>query len=284
MTSSYNSFKLVGAAPKEGSCICPHATHVLFDLDGTISLMRGGWAQHMLSIFLKKISPQPGETPEQLQAMLLDDMMRQNGKPSVFQFVRFSERLVERGGKPIDPQKETDAFVRELQVCAQQRRQAVLSGQRSRESILVPGVLTFLHLLQERGLTLWLASGTDEKIVQPELEELGLKPFFGERTYAYRPGFSKVQVIEKILSQPSMSPDQLVSFGDGFVEIHETAQRGGVAVAVASDESWVDLPPYQGSGRMDTLKEALLVEAGARVVTADYADAEKLANIIFGKR
>ena len=98
MTDSKNPYSRFsffhGVKPVPGQPLCPKATHVLFDLDGTISLMRGGWSELMLSIFLSEIPRLPGESESKLSAMLSDDMMRQNGKPTVFQFIRFKcERL-----------------------------------------------------------------------------------------------------------------------------------------------------------------------------------------------
>ncbi len=42
--------------------------------------------------------------------------------------------------------------------------------------------------------------------------------------------------------------EQLLAFGDGYVEIENTKEVGGLAVAVASDEA------NNGSGRMDEWK------------------------------
>ena len=43
-------------------------------------------------------------------------------------------------------------------------------------------------------------------------------------------------VIEQILSDINLRGEELLGFGDGFVEIEEIKRVGGVAVAVASDE------------------------------------------------
>jgi len=261
----------------------PNATDVLFDLDGTLSLMRGGWSDLMLSIFLEKIPRIPGESETALSALLQDDMMRQNGKPSIYQFKRFNERLQERGASALDPDAETDAFVERLQVIAHRRRDDVRNGKRVPESVLVPGSLPFLKTLKSLGLKLWLASGTEQSIVNEEVNDFGFHNFFEDRIFSYTPGFSKVQVIEKIMSQPGMTGERLVAFGDGFVEINETAKRQGLAIAVASDESWVDRPPYQGTGKINSFKDGLLLEAGASLVIPDYTAPQELIKTIFGK-
>ena len=54
--------------------------------------------------------------------------------------------------------------------------------------------------------------------------------------------FSKKMIIDRILSEHGITGRQLLSFGDGYVEIENTKQVGGLAVAVASDEA------HNGSG------------------------------------
>ena len=44
-------------------------------------------------------------------------------------------------------------------------------------------------------------------------------------------------VIDRILSEHGITGRRLLSFGDGYVEIENTKQVGGLAVAVASDEA-----------------------------------------------
>ena len=55
-------------------------------------------------------------------------------------------------------------------------------------------------------------------------------------------------IIDRILGEHGISGRQLLSFGDGYVEIENTKQVGGLAVAVASDEA------HNGSGRVDEWK------------------------------
>ncbi|MCK9315660.1 MAG: HAD hydrolase-like protein [Verrucomicrobia bacterium] len=262
----------------------PEATEILFDLDGTISLVRAGWSELMLASFLRKMPRLEGESEEELRSLLLDDMLRQNGKPSIFQFIRFGERLKERGGEAVDTEAETREFVKSLEVTSRRRHEAVQTGVRSVESVLVPGALEMLDLLKSRGFNLYLASGTDEAIVLPEIKELGLEKYFGEHIYAHRPGFSKAKVIEMIMKLPGMTGKRLIAFGDGYVEMHETARVGGLSVGVASDESWVDMPPYQGTGLIDPIKKKLLSEAGAQLMIGDYSEPERLLQLILTGR
>ena len=74
---------------------------------------------------------------------------------------------------------------------------------------------------------------------------LGLDQFFGERIHGALddPGaFSKAQVIERILGDHAIDGESLVGFGDGFVEIQNIRETGGLAVAVASERKAVAVP------------------------------------------
>jgi hypothetical protein len=73
-------------------------------------------------------------------------------------------------------------------------------------------------------------------------------------------------VIERILRENKIKGGQLLSFGDGYVEIENTKEVGGLAVAVASDEA------HNGSGRVDEWKRQRLLGVGADVVIPDYRD------------
>ena len=73
-------------------------------------------------------------------------------------------------------------------------------------------------------MALYLASGTDLKYVRREAELLGVAPYFGEHIYGalddYQ-NFSKQMIIERILRDHGLHGEELLGFGDGFVEIEE---------------------------------------------------------------
>jgi phosphoglycolate phosphatase len=60
------------------------------------------------------------------------------------------------------------------------------SGSIRAEQFLLFGSIALLENLQARGLTLYLASGTDEQFVKAEAELLGVTKYFGERIYGAR--------------------------------------------------------------------------------------------------
>ena len=139
----------------------------------------------------------------------------------------------------------------------------------------MPGSQALLESLRNRGLTLYLASGTDLKFVRHEAGLLGLTRFFGDRIYGalddYR-NFSKKLVIERIIRDNDLHGPELLGFGDGFVEIQEIKRAGGVAVAVASDEV--------NRRGINLWKRDRLVQAGADLVIPEYRRQEELVNFL----
>ncbi len=256
----------------------PHISHVLFDFDGTLSLIREGWPQVMVPMFVEMLPPLPGESEEARQQLCWEDIMRLNGKQTIYQMIQLAERIKERGGQPQEPLWYKHEYLRRLHERIQGRIADLQNGVKQPDDFLVYGARRLLELLQARGVTVYLASGTDEVFVKQEAELLGLTSFFGTHIYGAQDDykqFSKKMVIERILRQNEIPGAQLLSFGDGFVEIQNTKEVGGLAVAVASDEA------HNGSGRLDEWKRARLLGVGADVVIPDYRDAAPLLEKIF---
>jgi phosphoglycolate phosphatase-like HAD superfamily hydrolase len=156
------------------------------------------------------------------------------------------------------------------------RLEALASGAATFEQWTVPGSHAILEDLCGRGLTLYLASGTDLNFVQKEAALLGVAPYFGERIYGalddYK-NFSKQMVIERILRDHGLHGEELLAFGDGFVEIEEVKRAGGVAVAVASDEV-----TRRG---INEWKRKRLIQAGADVIIPEYRCRDRLLQYLF---
>ena len=84
-------------------------------------------------------------------------------------------------------------------------------------------------------------------------------------------------VIDRILRENSISGASFLAFGDGYVEIENTKEAGGLAVAVASDEA------DNGSGKMDQWKRNRLLGVGADVVIPDFRDGKAVIQCILGE-
>jgi phosphoglycolate phosphatase len=116
--------------------------------------------------------------------------------------------------------------------------------------------------------------------VKDEAELLEITSDFGANIYGalddYKQ-FSKKMIIDRILREHNVPGRRLLSFGDGYVEIENTKQVGGLAVAVASDEA------HNGSGRIDEWKRRRLLGVGADAVIPDYRDAVSFVDYLLGR-
>ncbi len=257
----------------------PGVSHVLFDFDGTLSLIRQGWPEVMVPMFVEMLPPLPGESEEARRQLCFEDIMRLNGKQTIYQMIQLAERIQQRGGAPREPLWYKHEYLRRLDGHIRRRVEGLREDKIRADELLVFGARPVLELIRSRGLAMYLASGTDELFVKQEADLLGLTPYFGSRIYGalddYRQ-FSKKMVIERILRENSITGDRLLAFGDGYVEIENTRQAGGLAVAVASDEA------HNGSGQFDEWKRRRLLEVGAAVVIPDFRDGETLLRCLLG--
>ena len=255
----------------------PRISHVVFDFDGTLSLIRQGWPEVMVPMMVQMLPRRDDDTDEGLRRMVFDDIMRLNGKQTIYQMIQLAERIRERGGQPREPLWYKHEYLRRLDQRIGDRVEGLGSGRIAPDDLLVHAARPLLERLVELGLTLYLASGTDEPFVKAEAELLDVARYFGGRIYGAQDNyksFSKKIVIERILRENSIAGDRLLAFGDGYVEIENTKAVGGMAIAVASDEA------NNGSGQVDEWKRQRLLGVGADVVIPDFRDAIPLMDRI----
>ena len=62
--------------------------YVVFDFDGTLSLVREGWPEVMLPMFVEMLPDKTGESEESVKNMLLDDIINLNVKKTIFQMIQ----------------------------------------------------------------------------------------------------------------------------------------------------------------------------------------------------
>jgi phosphoglycolate phosphatase len=252
---------------------------VLFDFDGTLSLIREGWPQVMIPMMVEVLRETgTRETDAELAATVEDFVMRLNGRQTIYQMIQLAEEVRRRGGTPLEPLAYKHRYHDLLMARIRGRLADLEGGAATPEEWTVPGSHALLDELRRRGMVLYLASGTDLKYVRKEAELLGLTPYFGEHIYGalddYR-NFSKKMIIDKILRENGLRGDELLGFGDGFVEIEEVKGAGGVAVAVASDEA-----TRRG---VNAWKRDRLVRAGADIVIPEYRRAGRLLRYLFAE-
>lgn len=252
---------------------------VLFDFDGTLSLIREGWPQVMIPMMVGELRRTgTAESDAELTRAVEEFVMRLNGRQTIYQMIQLAEEVKKRGGAPADPLEYKHRYHDLLMARIERRLETLATGAARPEEWTVPGSHELLDELKRRGARLYLASGTDLKYVRREAELLGLAPYFGEHIYGalddYK-SFSKKMIIDRILREENLHGDELLGFGDGFVEIEEVRKAGGVAVAVASDEV--------ARRGVNAWKRDRLVCAGADVVIPEYRQGERLLRWLYAE-
>ena len=64
--------------------------HVLLDFDGTLSLIRQGWPEVMVPMFVEMLPRISSDSDASVRQMLYDDIMRLNGKQTIYQIIQFA--------------------------------------------------------------------------------------------------------------------------------------------------------------------------------------------------
>ena len=252
--------------------------HALFDFDGTISLIREGWQGVMAPMMVEVLLETPRhESKEELYAVVTGFVDRLTGKQTIYQMIQLCQEVRQRGGEPPDPLEYKWMYLERLWKRIEGRVAGLKNGQIEPEEMMVPGAVPMLEALRARGVACYLASGTDQVYVLDEAAALGLPPYFA-RIYGalddYQ-NYSKKMVIERILAENHLSGPELVTFGDGYVEIEDTRAVGGIAVGVASNEV-----NRQG---INEWKRGRLIEAGADLIIPDFRQHERLVAYLFGE-
>lgn len=255
-------------------------SHVVFDFDGTLSWLRHGWPEIMCRLFRENLPTKPGESEGAIHDLLVNLILSLNGKPTIFQTIRFAELVKERGGKSLDPEALRAEYQRQLDEAIARRTAQVRAGQMETDHYVVHGARRVLERVKELGLTPVILSSTVEERVREEAVILEIAHYFGPHIYGGTGDptkFSKMEVFRRLLSTEGVTGQCLLSFGDGPVEISNTKELGGVAIAVCSDEH------HNGSGLCDPFKFRQLLDAGADAAIPDYRDAVTILNFLLGK-
>jgi len=253
-------------------------SNVLFDFDGTLSLIREGWQSVMSSLMFEVLSATPkAEGVEELKTFIDDLILRTTGKQTIYQMIDLVGEVEKRGGNPLTASEYKAEYSDRLMVKINDRREALRNKTIDNTALLVPGTLDLLNAFKEKGITMYLASGTDSHFVKEEASLLGVDVYFGEHIYGaledYK-SFSKAMVIEKLLKDNNLEGNTLLGFGDGFVEIENVKSFGGTAVGIAIDEKKLN-------GAIDPIKRSRLLGVGADIIVPDYNHIDELMDILF---
>ena len=249
----------------------------LFDFDGTLSLIRAGWIDVMVPLMVEALANlRTGESEAELTAVVRDFVDRLTGKQTVYQMIELSRQITLRGGTPQDPIAYKKRYLDLLDTRIAHRLEELRQDKSAASNYLVPGSLELLEALRQRGLTLYLASGTDQDYMRREAALLGVTPFFDGGVFGalddYK-SFSKKMLIEKIVAGSECRGGEILAFGDGYVEIENVKAVGGIAVGVASDE-----PECR---KIDEWKRDRLAGAGADYIIPHFLCRAELFDHLF---
>jgi bifunctional ADP-heptose synthase (sugar kinase/adenylyltransferase)/beta-phosphoglucomutase-like phosphatase (HAD superfamily) len=248
--------------------------NVIFDHDGTLSVLRQGWESIMEPTMVRAIFGNRHATAEpdllaRVTGRVREYIDKTTGIQTITQMEGLSQMVKEFCLVPereiLDARGYKALYDAQLDGLVEDRLQKLRRGELSREDFAIKGAHAILEALSAAGMTLYLASGSDQDDVRREAEALGYARLFtgGIHGSIGVPELdAKRIVLERILREVGSGAGLLV-FGDGPVEIRETHKAGGYAVGIASDE-------VRRFGR-NLSKRSRLIRAGADLVIPDFS-------------
>lgn len=250
----------------------------IFDFDGTISLIREGWQQIMIPMMVEILMQTPRhESQEEINRIVKTFVANTTGKQTIYQMIRLCEEIENRGGKREDPLVYKQHYHNLLMERIKNRIKGLQDGSIKPAEMTVHGSLQALEDIFQAGIKCFLASGTDKKYVFNEADLLGITGYF-EGIYGalddYQ-NFSKRLVIQKIIQENHLRGPELIAFGDGFVEIEDTKDVGGIAIGLATNES-------ERNG-IDHWKRNRLIASGADIIMPDFIEFRSLWQYLMDK-
>ena len=249
----------------------------LFDFDGTLSLIRSGWMDVMVPMMMEiLLDLKTGETTDQLRGIVGDFVWKLTGQETIYQMIALADAVALRGGQPLAPIVYKKMYLDRLWEKIHGRIAELQKGAAPPDKYLVPGARALLETLSERGMKMYLASGTDEPFMKEEARLLDIDRYFNGGVYGalddYQ-SFSKGILIQRILASAEFRGDEFLGIGDGYVEIEEVKNVGGVAVGVASLE-----PECMA---VDEWKRRRLIGVGADYIVPNFLCQDELLSNLF---
>lgn len=261
--------------------------HAVFDHDGTISVLRQGWEAIMEPMMIRAILGAEYETADEslyhkVRNRILEYIDKSTGIQTIIQMEALVEMVNQFG---IVPQKDIldefgykEIYNKSLTQMVQKRIEKFSSGQLDENDYTIKGAIPFLKGLRDKGIKLYLASGTDKADVTDEARVMGYADIFDGGIYGSVGDvskYSKKMVIEEIMTENHLAGSELAVFGDGPVEIRECRKRDGITVGLASDE-------IRRHG-LNEDKRSRLIKAGAQIIIPDFSQSNILLKLLLDK-
>ncbi len=259
--------------------------HAIFDHDGTISTLREGWENIMAPMMIKAVlGDMYYDADEALYhkvKMRVEEFIdKTTGIQTLVQMkglvglVREFELVLEN--KILDEFGYKHIYNEELLKMVKVREAKISRKELSLEDVTMKNAVLLLQKLHNAGVKLYLASGTDEEDVKNEAHVLGYDQLFEGGIYGAVGDVNKDAkkiVLDRILDDIGNSEtEDIVTFGDGPVEIRETRKRGGLTVGIAGNE--------MKRHSLNKSKRTRLIKAGAHIIVPDFSQLQTLLDLL----
>jgi rfaE bifunctional protein kinase chain/domain len=259
--------------------------HAIFDHDGTLSTLREGWEQIMAPMMVRAVLGNRYENVDQallqkVRSRVSEFIDRTTGIQTLVQMKGLVGIIREFGFVPedqiLDEFGYKQIYNEELLKMVREREKKLSHGELSPDDFSMKNAIPFLQKLFDAGIRLYLASGTDEEDVKNEARIMGYDHLFEGRIYGSVGDVNKdakKMVLDRILDLIGEAAfGEVITFGDGPVEIRETRKRGGLTVGIAGDE-------LRRFG-LNERKRTRLIKAGADVIIPDFSQMDLLLKLL----
>ena len=259
--------------------------YAIFDHDGTISTLREGWEKIMAPMMIKavlgdKFNDAGNAIYQKVEERVNEYIDKTTGIQTLVQMKGLVDIIREFGYVPeekiLDEFGYKKIYNDELLEMVRIRERKFANGELSLDDLTIKNALPFLKKLHDAGIQLFLASGTDEEDVIKEAHTLGYDYLFEGRIFGSVGDVTveaKRIVLNRILDKIGADAStQIITFGDGPVEIRETRKRGGLTVGLATNE----LRRYE----LNSKKRTRLIKAGADIVIPDFSQYSKILTLL----
>ncbi len=254
--------------------------HAIFDHDGTVSVLREGWEQIMEPMMMREIlGPELDRGDDVTRARVASAVRgfidRTTGIQTLAQMKGLVDLVREFGFIPPHAVRDEHGYKaiynESLLVRVHERVARLRTGELAPSDLQFPRAREVLERLAAAGVSLYLASGTDQEDTIAEAELLGYAELFNGGIFGSVGDLrieAKRDVLARIIRATGARGEEILVVGDGPVEIREGRRRGAYTVGVASDE-------VRRRG-LNQRKRTRLIRAGADVIIPDFSEADAL--------
>ncbi len=259
--------------------------YAIFDHDGTISTLREGWEQIMGPMMVKAVLGENYDTVDKVTYEKVKESVEElidktTGIQTLAQMAALIDLIKDFGFVPADQILDIYGYKKiyneELLGMVHAREKKIRNGELSIEDFTIKNSVEFVEFLYNAGIKLYLASGTDDADVKHEAKIFGYDKFFTGGIYGSVGDIkkdAKKMVLENILNNIKESgSNQIITFGDGPVELRETCKRGGLTIGVATNE----VKRFS----LNEKKRTRLIKAGADIIISDFVQMDPILKLL----